>query len=148
MSFIIEAVDQLVASPSVVEAVEEVKCCKEEVQPAPVNLYDELEKQSFSFLLAIKEFLISLLEKKAAEEKALLLEKSAELSSYFGVEVNALLNPPKGKDSKAKGKSRGKVESGVKYRDPNGNTWTGKGPKPGWMKAAIEQGVDPESFRV
>jgi DNA-binding protein H-NS len=35
---------------------------------------------------------------------------------------------------------------GVKYRDDNGNSWTGMGPKPRWLKEAIAAGKSLEDF--
>lgn len=37
------------------------------------------------------------------------------------------------------GKPKGAV-SVVKYRDEAGHTWSGKGPRPGWLKAALASG--------
>lgn len=34
----------------------------------------------------------------------------------------------------------------VKYRDDAGNTWSGRGPKPGWFKAALAAGHTPEDL--
>ncbi len=36
----------------------------------------------------------------------------------------------------------------IKYRDEAGNTWTGHGKRPGWFKAAIENGKKAEEFLV
>lgn len=36
----------------------------------------------------------------------------------------------------------------VRYRDANGNTWTGRGKRPAWFVAAIENGQTPEDFLV
>jgi DNA-binding protein H-NS len=38
------------------------------------------------------------------------------------------------------------VASTIKYRDASGNWWGGRGPKPGWLKAAIAKGRSIESF--
>jgi DNA-binding protein H-NS len=37
-----------------------------------------------------------------------------------------------------------------KYRNPANpeQTWTGHGKKPGWLKQAVENGADQESFRI
>ncbi|WP_342779503.1 H-NS family nucleoid-associated regulatory protein [Methylibium rhizosphaerae] len=35
---------------------------------------------------------------------------------------------------------------GVKYRDENGNSWTGMGPKPRWLKEAVAAGKTLEDF--
>jgi DNA-binding protein H-NS len=36
----------------------------------------------------------------------------------------------------------------VKYRDEAGNVWSGRGPRPGWFKAAIESGKNVENYLV
>lgn len=36
----------------------------------------------------------------------------------------------------------------VKYRDAQGNTWTGRGLKPKWLSSAIASGKSPEDFAV
>lgn len=48
--------------------------------------------------------------------------------------------------SPAKGTKLGKVP--VKYKDKNGNTWTGRGNQPVWLREAIKGGAKLESFRV
>lgn len=34
----------------------------------------------------------------------------------------------------------------IKYRDSDGNVWSGRGPRPGWFKAALEAGKNVEDF--
>lgn len=38
----------------------------------------------------------------------------------------------------------------IRYRDPanDGNTWTGRGPKPKWLKDSIANGASLEQFAV
>lgn len=36
----------------------------------------------------------------------------------------------------------------VKYRDDTGNSWSGRGPQPKWLKQAVADGNALESFRV
>jgi DNA-binding protein H-NS len=36
----------------------------------------------------------------------------------------------------------------VKYRDEAGNAWSGRGPRPGWFKAAIESGKNIDDYLV
>ena len=36
----------------------------------------------------------------------------------------------------------------MKYRDDQGNSWTGRGRKPAWVREAEEAGHDLEGFRV
>lgn len=36
----------------------------------------------------------------------------------------------------------------VRFRGPNGETWSGSGRQPGWLKEAIARGASKEDFRV
>ncbi len=36
----------------------------------------------------------------------------------------------------------------VKYRDGNGNTWTGRGLQPRWLKAALAAGAKIDDFKI
>lgn len=40
------------------------------------------------------------------------------------------------------------LPSVVRYRGPNGETWSGMGRQPIWMKEALEQGKSKEDFAV
>jgi DNA-binding protein H-NS len=44
---------------------------------------------------------------------------------------------PKGKGKKA---AKAKANGTAKYKDGAGNTWSGRGPMPGWLKAAVAGG--------
>jgi DNA-binding protein H-NS len=46
----------------------------------------------------------------------------------------------------AKGKSRGPAT--VKYRDESGNTWGGRGPRPQWLREALNAGKSLQDFAV
>jgi DNA-binding protein H-NS len=39
-----------------------------------------------------------------------------------------------------------KPASSVKYKDDAGNVWSGRGPKPGWLRSALESGKSLEDF--
>lgn len=45
-------------------------------------------------------------------------------------------------------KSTSKASPAVKYRGPNGETWSGRGRSPVWLKEALEQGKSKEDFAV
>ena len=67
----------------------------------------------------------------------------------FSSRVQALSSP------EANGKSRTKVKArpqskrkAQQYRDESGNTWSGFGPKPRWLKDAIAAGATPEQFAI
>ncbi len=40
------------------------------------------------------------------------------------------------------------VKIAAKYKDPDGNTWSGRGSQPRWLRAAIESGKKLEDFAV
>jgi len=48
---------------------------------------------------------------------------------------------------RAAGSGKG-VKAPIKYRDANGNTWSGRGLKPRWLRDAIESGQTLESFLI
>lgn len=45
-----------------------------------------------------------------------------------------------------KNTGRGKRQARTSYRDETGNVWSGFGPKPAWLKAALEAGKTLEDF--
>src|SRR5258706_3826749 len=47
-----------------------------------------------------------------------------------------------------KNASRKGIPVAIKYRDDEGNTWTGRGSKPRWLVAAFEKGRKAEDFAV
>lgn len=59
--------------------------------------------------------------------------------------------PPRGGRAPAKptarSTSRGQ-SSQPKYRDEHGNSWSGRGPRPGWFKDALASGRRAEEFAV
>jgi DNA-binding protein H-NS len=48
--------------------------------------------------------------------------------------------------AKAPAKKAKRAPSKVHYSDGAGNSWTGRGPKPGWLKAAIGSGKSLQDF--
>lgn len=46
----------------------------------------------------------------------------------------------------AKGKKAKRAPSKVNYSDDAGNSWTGRGPKPRWLKAALDSGKTLQDF--
>ena len=50
--------------------------------------------------------------------------------------------------AKRKTKKRSSKKAAVKYRDGDGNTWTGRGLTPKWLKAAEKAGQKRDTFLV
>lgn len=104
---------------------------------------------------------INKLQKQATDIKAREFDKTVQeivaQMQAFGITVKDLQNAGKrrGKSSPAPAKGRpGKI--GVKsattvspkYRGPSGETWSGRGLMPRWMRALVEQGQTKESFLI
>ncbi len=49
---------------------------------------------------------------------------------------------------RAKGKRVAKAARGAGYRDDAGNTWSGRGRRPGWINAALAAGKSLDDFRA
>ncbi|MBA9846844.1 H-NS histone family protein [Ralstonia pickettii] len=79
-------------------------------------------------------------DKLKAEERSKVLKEVREQIAVFEFTAGEL--GLKGKASLA-GK---KVP--IRYTDDNGNTWSGRGHRPGWLNAAIENGRKLEDFLI
>ena len=44
--------------------------------------------------------------------------------------------------------SKAKVNTVVRFRDANGNSWVGRGPRPMWLREAIASGKTAQDFAV
>jgi len=73
----------------------------------------------------------------------------------FGSRARRRGRPPKAVGSKRRGAAAGKRRSAkarrvipVKYRDSHGNTWTGRGSRPRWLVAALNEGGKIDDFAV
>lgn len=94
---------------------------------------------------------IALLQKQAEEIKA------AELASTmvdilakmeaFGITVEDL-ERAKGRGRKPAALGKSGNPAPIKYRGPNGETWTGRGLMPRWLSAKVAEGQAKESFAV
>ncbi len=95
-------------------------------------------------LLAQKEALERQIEQTKKEERAAAIAKVRELMAQYGLTLADLSNKPA---SKFAGKPLGKVAA--KYRDPStGETWSGRGLHPKWLRAALAAGRKLEDFTV
>jgi DNA-binding protein H-NS len=65
-----------------------------------------------------------------------------------GAAKNAVAGKAGKVGKRAKVAKRPKASAAPKFADANGNKWSGRGPRPGWLKAAIDGGAALESFAV
>ena len=97
---------------------------------------------------ALKARITALQKQLAAAEnnKAPAVRQVKALMKKLGVSVADLADPSVEKRVKSNKKSSQKVA--VKYRDKNGNTWTGRGKTPRWMVDAEKAGIKREQYLI
>jgi DNA-binding protein H-NS len=91
------------------------------------------------------------IEKKIAdaqrEERASAIAQVRSLMAQYGLTVADLASRTASAPRAATGKAVSKVAA--KYRDAvTGNTWSGRGLKPNWLKAALDGGKTLADFAV
>ena len=80
-----------------------------------------------------------------SEDRARAIAKVHDLMDEHGLSVADISGRAKLTKSVSTG-SRRKVEA--KYRDTNGNTWSGRGLKPKWLTAALAAGKQIDDFAI
>lgn len=74
------------------------------------------------------------------------LKKVREVMAEYGLTVSDLTMTAEAKQKSA-GRKMGKVAA--KYRNPETNeTWSGRGLRPNWLKAALESGKTLDDFTI
>ena len=103
---------------------------------------------------------IEKLQKQAAQIKAKEFHKTVaeirEKMTAFGITLKDLQSPTKAKikttASRKAGKLPGKKIAGAavaaKYRGPEGQSWSGRGLTPRWLKTLLENGQSKEEFLI
>jgi DNA-binding protein H-NS len=105
---------------------------------------------------------IQKLQKQAAEIKTREFDKTVEeirtKMEAFGITTKDLQTVKRGakgkktvvaRKSSTKGASKAAGSTvAAKYHGPNGETWTGRGLTPRWLKALLEQGRTKEDFAI
>jgi len=84
-------------------------------------------------------------EKLREKEVAEVVAKIKEAIAVYGLTAADLgLAPGRGRGPVAK--KNGGHGTGAKYRDAHGNTWSGRGPRPQWLKDALANGQALDDF--
>jgi DNA-binding protein H-NS len=103
---------------------------------------------SLQELIAQKEALEREIEKTKQQGRADAIAKIQSLMTEFGLSAADLT----GRASKSKAAKSGKSKGGkvpAKYRDAStGETWSGRGLQPRWLKAALAAGRRLEDFAL
>ena len=98
-------------------------------------------------LMAQREALERQIEQTKKQERGEAIEKVRALMAEYGLTVADLGSRPAGSRPK-KGKSSGN-QVAAKYRNAStGETWSGRGLQPRWLKAALASGRKLTDFAV
>lgn len=98
-------------------------------------------------LLAQKAELERKIQETQRNERQAAIDKVRALMAEFGLSIDDL----GGKSSSAgrkKAAGDGTRKAAVKYRDAAGNTWSGRGLQPRWLKEALSSGKSLADFAV
>ncbi|MEO6362046.1 MAG: H-NS histone family protein [Caldimonas sp.] len=99
-------------------------------------------------LIAQKEDLDRQIEQTKTRERGTAIEKVKALMSEYGLTPADLGSKPAAKSS-SKGKAGGGAKVAAKYRNTStGESWSGRGLQPRWLKAAIASGRKIGDFAV
>jgi DNA-binding protein H-NS len=99
---------------------------------------------SLQELLAQKEALDREIERTKKQERADAIEKVRALMAQYGLSVSDLAVR-----SASKGKAKTGRKVAAKYRNvASGETWSGRGLQPKWLKAALASGKKLQDFAV
>lgn len=76
------------------------------------------------------------------EEKARALKEIEALAAKNGYTLDELMGLPRGKAGQTK------KPVAIRFRSPEGQTWTGRGRTPTWLSEAIGKGASKDDFAV
>ena len=106
-----------------------------------IHLIEEIfESLTAQELLAVRDLAEKLRQNKLEDAKAALLEEMKGKASELGLSLNDVL--PARRPRKSKSVLR------VKYRSPDGETWSGRGHAPLWLRQLELQGHNRQEYVV
>jgi DNA-binding protein H-NS len=111
---------------------------------APHSL--QLSTYSFEDLLVIKRDVESEVQSRRAKEVDGLRAKATEAAQTLNISIEELFGLRAQRAARQTKHPRGKQPA--KYRGPNGEEWSGKGPAPKWMKPLLVKGKTKADFLI
>ncbi|WP_159877713.1 H-NS family nucleoid-associated regulatory protein [Aquitalea denitrificans] len=102
----------------------------------------ELSNFNFTELQDLLKSVVAEISRRETEEKANAKKQILELAKSYGLSLDDVLS------SKATTTVRKPVEA--KYKNPNdeSQTWTGRGRKPAWVQAQLDEGFSLEDLAI
>lgn len=93
-------------------------------------------------------------QEKLKEEISGVIAKINDAIAFYGIQHGDLTFPgkrgpkPRKATVAAKKKAGGSNPLEAKFRDGEGRSWSGRGPRPRWLRESLEQGRKLEDFAV
>jgi DNA-binding protein H-NS len=106
----------------------------------------DLSAYSFDELLALKKEIDGEVESRKAREIQALRVRVTESAQTLGVSVLELFGLHQQPAKRETKHPRGKQPA--RYRGPNGEEWSGRGPAPRWMKPFLAKGKTKADFLI
>lgn len=106
----------------------------------------DLKKMSRSELIALQEQVATAIREAGEREKQAALAAAQAAAKEHGFSLEDLTGTTAGR----RGRGGQKSKSPARYRNPEdpSMTWSGRGRKPGWIKAAEAAGTDIADFAI
>lgn len=111
------------------------------------NVVTALDALTYDELLKIAEAASKMAESKKVEAKAALVAEFLGRAQGLGLKL-VEEGPGRGRRGPRKAPGAAPAARPVKYRDSAGNSWQGVGPRPAWLKEALDKGATLDDFKV
>jgi len=85
-------------------------------------------------------------DSKKIEAKHALIAEFQERAASLGLSLVEATG--RGRRGPRKSSGAAPAPRPIKYRDANGNSWQGVGPRPAWLKEALDKGATLDDFKV
>jgi DNA-binding protein H-NS len=109
----------------------------------------KLATYSFEELLEIKRNVESEVRSRQAKEVEVLRARVIETAQTLGVSIEELFGFPfRSRKNGARVTRHPRGKQPAKYRGPNGEEWSGRGPSPRWMKPLLVKGKTKQDFLI
>lgn len=115
---------------------------------AKVTSAIDLDPLSIPELTALIETATAKRAEKQEEAKRTFLADMRAKAEEIGISFDSLLPARPAQEPPRKQRADAGTKAPAKYRSPKGEEWTGRGRKPGWLKAMEDQGRAQEEFRI
>jgi DNA-binding protein H-NS len=108
----------------------------------------KLSTYSFEELLEIKRNVDSEMDSRRAKEVENLRARITDTAQTLGVSIEELFGLPSSARNGRRRTKHAKGKQPAKYRGPNGEEWSGRGPAPKWMKPLLTKGKTKQDFLI